>query len=383
MAEQLEDLYVESAGQRYKIATRDDFIAFRHRVTETEEWKEKYNTEACKVWTKHSDPNAPGGGLNIVKVNCFYKAVDPSSMYDALHDPQFRKSWDSNMIEGFNLVQLDARNDIGYYAAKFPFPMANRDFLNLRSWMEFDNGEYIIMNHSVQHADCPEKKGFVRGYSHITGYYLRPWNGTGTELLYLTHSDIKGSIPHMVLNSATQRMAPTLMDTLGKNGATYIQWAKDNHPAGFRAPWRTPKLSWEEPPKVQPVSLVGSSSSAAAAAAGAAATDGAASASTSVKTPAARNEQADQMQVELDQLRAQLAAAQRRGPADMSLAPVAPRNSDDPKAVQQYRALMQAACAFVDSQFVEEGRVPTLEEYLCRLRSILDGMRRTTADEQH
>jgi hypothetical protein len=44
---------------------------------------------------------------------------------------------------------------------------------------------------------------------------------------------------------------------------------------------------------------------------------------------------------------------------------------------------MQAACVFVDSQFVEEGRVPTLEEYLCRLRSILDGMRRTTADEQH
>jgi len=355
-----EDVYVESGGQKYKVATLKDFKEFKTYIENNEGWTEKLRKPWITVWIKAAAADGPGAGLNLVKMHCTFPNVEPSTMYDALHDPAFRKSWDDKMKEGYNIAQLDERNDIGYYSAKFPFPMADRDFLNQRMWMEFDNGEYIIKNYSVQHSECPEKKPNVRGVSIITGYYLKPMDGGGTELLYITHSDIKGSIPHMVLNSATQSMAPSMMEKLGKNGENYSSWAAENHPAGFKASWRTPKVSWDGKSK-EPTTLVDTDDRGDAAASGAPMTE------------------ADELRAELNEARAVLAELQHRGvTAGGSLAPVAPRHADDPKAVQQYRAVMQATCAFVDRQFVEEGRAPSLEEYLTRVHAILDGIRRTT-----
>jgi hypothetical protein len=350
-----DDTFVESAGQKYKLASLNDMIVFRTRVTDDSGWTEKHTSETIKVWTKAADPNGPGAGLNVVKINCFFDNVDPTTMYDALHDPEFRKSWDHNMIEGFNISQLDERNDVGYYAVKFPFPLANRDFLNQRMWAEFENGEYIIKNNMVTHRDCPEKKGFVRATSIISGYYLRPWRN-GTELLYMTHSDVKGSVPHAILNSATQRMAPSMMATLGKNSGNYAQWAQENHPAGWHAPWRTPKVPWEPRGGEEEESL-----------------DEEALSSEDVYSDAAPAAQVEAMKQHLGE-------AHRGRHGQMTLAPVAPRVHDDPKAIQQYRALMQEACVFVDTQFLEEGRVPSLEEYLSRLRSVVAGMRRGGGD---
>jgi hypothetical protein len=354
-------VYVESGGQKYKCASLKDFKEFKAFIEDNEGWAEKHSKPWITVWTRAAPAGAPGAGLNLVKMHCTFPNVDPTTMYDALHDPAFRKSWDEKMKEGFNIVQLDERNDIGYYSAKFPFPLGDRDFLNQRMWMEFDNGEYIIKNYSVQHTDCPEKKGSVRGISIITGYYLKPLEGGGTDLLYITHSDIKGSIPHWLLNSATQSMAPTMMDNLGKNGEKYVQWAAENHPADFKPSWRTPKVSWDGSKPNAVTSLVDGDDR-----------DGAAASS---DVPAT---EADELRAELNEARAVLAELQHRGVAiGGSLAPVAPRHTDDPKAVQQYRAIMQATCAFVDRQFVEEGRAPSLEEYLARVHSILDGIRRT------
>ncbi len=89
------------------------------------------------------------------------------------------------MIEGYNIVQLDPYNDVGYYSAKVkiililiftfiqaPLGVSNRDFVNQRSWrVAPENKEFIIMNHSVIHPNAPEKKGFVRYDKHEISYF--------------------------------------------------------------------------------------------------------------------------------------------------------------------------------------------------------------------
>jgi len=63
------------------------------------------------------------------------------------------------MIDGYVIEHLNVNNEVGYYAAKVPFPCTNRDFVNQRSWRRnTENQEWLIVNHSVNHDDCPPKK---------------------------------------------------------------------------------------------------------------------------------------------------------------------------------------------------------------------------------
>lgn len=221
------------ASSDYKLATDEEFDAFRKNCDGEEDWKEAYHTDSTYVWTKKSDNSA----INIVKVRTHFNDIEPEVLYDVLHDHEYRAVWDPNMIEGKVIVQLDPTNEIGYYSAKSPMGVSNRDFLNQRSWRARPAaGEWLIINHSVQHPDCPEKKGFVRAISILTGYYLKKLEGKqGTQLIYATQSDLRGWIPSMVANFVTKNFAPSLLDRLHEAAKKYVDWKKEHNPE--RKPW--------------------------------------------------------------------------------------------------------------------------------------------------
>ena len=47
------------------------------------------------------------------------KDIAASTLYDVLHDPEYRRTWDAHMLESYELCCLNPNNDIGYYACEY------------------------------------------------------------------------------------------------------------------------------------------------------------------------------------------------------------------------------------------------------------------------
>jgi len=223
---------------KYELAEKDSFDKFREACDTEEGWNLVFDDKKKFITVWEQSSKSAETTINMVRM----KAHFPFSavvMYDVLHDADFRKEWDENMDEGHCIQQLDAHNDVGYYAAKSPFfAIAARDFCNQRCWWESTDGnEYIIHNHSVIHSGCPEKKNYVRAWSHMTGYLVRPNPAQPGNciMIYLTQTDLRGWIPAWAINQGASKFAPGLVDKLGKAGPMYEAWKAKHKPD--EKPW--------------------------------------------------------------------------------------------------------------------------------------------------
>jgi hypothetical protein len=75
-------------------------------------------------------------------------------------------------------------------------------------WTNFPDDNSVMMHFkSIQHIDCPEKKGVVRAETIISGYFIRDCidNPNVTEICCLSQTDIKGSIPVSIVNQASKK----------------------------------------------------------------------------------------------------------------------------------------------------------------------------------
>jgi len=211
--------------------TDEDFDKFVAACDSTEGWNLVHEEPGMKVWDMKADNSA----INIIKLWAHFKDVDPLVMYDTLHDPEYRATWDEHMVEGYNIQQIDANNDVGYYSAKGIATVSGRDFVNQRAW-RVKGDEYIIKNHSVKHPKQPEKKGFVRAYSFMTGYLVRKSDQGGCTITYYTQTDPKGWIPTFVVNKVTKSFAPKNIQKLEEHASKYTEWKSKNNPQN--KPWR-------------------------------------------------------------------------------------------------------------------------------------------------
>ena len=70
-------------------------------------------------YTPQSGQQHPNCFCFILKVRTVFKDIKPEVLYDVLHDPEYRKTWDHTMLEGYEICAINPNNDIGYYASKY------------------------------------------------------------------------------------------------------------------------------------------------------------------------------------------------------------------------------------------------------------------------
>ncbi|XP_019390919.1 PREDICTED: PCTP-like protein [Crocodylus porosus] len=222
-------------GEIVYIPDDSDFSSFRDQCEKSEGWHCQYNRGSVTVWSHGQQESRT---VQKIKMRISCKDVSAETLYDVLHDIHYRKKWDSNMIETYDIGRLTVNADVGYYSWKCPSPLKNRDFVTLRSWLPLGN-DYMIINYSVKHPKYPPRKDFVRAVSLQTGYLIKSNGANSCILYYLTQVDPRGSLPKWVVNKVSQFVAPKAMKRIYKAGLKYPEWKRKHNPS-FK-PWVYPE----------------------------------------------------------------------------------------------------------------------------------------------
>ncbi|XP_042626275.1 START domain-containing protein 10-like [Cyprinus carpio] len=214
-----------------------DFLSFRDQCESQDGWVARYSKGGVTVWCRDEECKT----VQKLKMRIVCKDVTAETLYDVLHDTSYRKKWDTNMIDTFDIGRLTVNADVGYYSWKCPSPLKNRDFVTMRSWLPLGN-DYLIINYSVKHPEYPPKKDYVRAVSLLTGYLIQSNGANCCTLYYLTQVDPRGSLPKWVVNRASQLVAPknkSIYKMHGPDRIKYPEWKRKHEPN--LKPWRYPE----------------------------------------------------------------------------------------------------------------------------------------------
>eukprot|EP00727_Mastigamoeba_balamuthi_P011408 m51a1_g6890 hypothetical protein (228) ;mRNA; f:4879-5903 len=222
-----------AGASRVQPAGAEEWEGFVGLCAAEEGWEVVAQRADCTVGAGRTS----GTDVCRIRVRTAFADVPAATLYDVLHDPEYRSLWDKNALRCEVIEKVDARNAVYYYSAKLPTPLSKRDWVLLCSWRANEEGtEFMIMNKSIPYANMPPQNGYVRANSIRTGYRVTVGpEGKGSIFTYVTHTEWNGWIPTMVVNYATKTYAPSVVDTLHKACVEYPAWKAQHNPGS--KPW--------------------------------------------------------------------------------------------------------------------------------------------------
>ncbi|XP_020549109.1 protein ENHANCED DISEASE RESISTANCE 2 isoform X1 [Sesamum indicum] len=110
-----------------------------------------------------------------------------------------RCEWDCSFQYGSLVEEVDGHTAILYHKLQldwFPMLVWPRDLCYIRYWRRNDDGSYVVLFRSRDHANCSPQPGFVRAHIESGGFNispLKPRNGRPrTQVQHLMQIDLKG-----------------------------------------------------------------------------------------------------------------------------------------------------------------------------------------------
>ncbi|KAH9321102.1 hypothetical protein KI387_015741, partial [Taxus chinensis] len=111
-----------------------------------------------------------------------------------------RYEWDCSFQFGSLVEEVDGHTAIIYHRLQldwFPTFVWPRDLCYVRYWRRNDDGSYVVLVRSREHANCPAQPGFVRAHIESGGFTISPLkpHKTGeprSSVQHLMQIDLKG-----------------------------------------------------------------------------------------------------------------------------------------------------------------------------------------------
>uniref|UniRef100_A0A8D0E8P0 Phosphatidylcholine transfer protein n=1 Tax=Salvator merianae TaxID=96440 RepID=A0A8D0E8P0_SALMN len=161
-------------------------------------------------------------GLYEYKVYGNLAECSPELCADVYMDLNYRLKWDRYLRELCEKTH-DGRTVI-YWEVKFPFPLANRDyvFIRERQDLEVDGKKiYVILSKSINAVKVPEKPGIVRvkNYKQSVAFESDGMNGCKVFMSYF--DDPGGKLPSWLINWATKTGVPNFLKDMQRACLSY------------------------------------------------------------------------------------------------------------------------------------------------------------------
>ena len=162
-------------------------------------------------------------GYPVILIKCLAKMpYNKDVVFEAISNLDIRKQWDSVFSE-LKVVNHEGENgaEILFMIIKSPvFFISNREFVQQRKmWKNFpSNKSHILHFISVENDECPPSKKNVRAETIISGYYMQddPDNPGHSILGVLSQTDLKGNIPHVLVNKFAPKSSRNWVKSLLK-----------------------------------------------------------------------------------------------------------------------------------------------------------------------
>lgn len=118
---------------------------------------------------------------------------------------EYRGEWDDLFLKGEIVEQYDPISKVTRMEYKPVWPASGRDFCSTILIRELAEGVFGLASEAVEHENCPEKRGLVRGEVIIGGFVVKELSSDPPSCLvtYLTRVDLKGNLPARLVNRVT------------------------------------------------------------------------------------------------------------------------------------------------------------------------------------
>ena len=187
---------------RYQSESNEALSVFKQLLEETTGWEP---ISTGKTETKGSRRQAPGS-LYIIKGEVVIRK--PAEEIAAYLKDLARKSEYDTMFESGHVIEAFSEDlEVVYQRYKRQFPASGRDLCLVQSRFQESNGTIYAVATSTTHPTSPSNPDLVRAHLYIGGFALTPLEPGNTRVVYMTHADLGGRLPTMVVNKVQNSQA--------------------------------------------------------------------------------------------------------------------------------------------------------------------------------